>query len=481
MPRYALIGQSSKAKSVVVDSMRLVNGYAEAVESKQGKTAVAVYGTPGLTLFATCDGAGGMRSLYKAFGGRVFAVRGGGFFEVRIDGTTQLLGTLLTSDGPAVMTDNTEWLMLVDGNYGYTFNLTTNVFAQLTDPGFLGANTVTSLDNYFICNRPGTGQFYLSNLAVPVFSGLDFASAEGSPDPLLTVIAAHRELWLGGTETVEVWVNTGGTFPFSRVQGAFIEYGVAGPASMTRLQNTIYWLSGSAQGDPMAFMARGYQPERISTHSEEYAWRGYPTVADVIVWGEEYSGHELCWLTFPTAGHTWVYDGRNGLWHERSYRDPVTGVEGRHLANCFCVAFGLHHLVGDYRNGNIYAMHPDIATDNGDPQVLELILPPIADNEDLNRVAHYELTLDVETGVGLDGTFMHPAWQPQVMLQVSNDGGQTWGNEHWRSLGAIGQRKTRVGWHRLGMARDRRYRLRVSAPAKKTILGATIQVGATTS
>lgn len=476
MPRYAFIGQSSTARSVVVDSLRLVNGYSEAVESRQGKTAVAVYSTPGLGLFATCDGAGGMRALYRANDQRVFAVRGAGFYEIRIDGTTQLLGTLLTNSGPVSIVDNNIHLVLVDGNYGYTMRLDTNVFLQITDPAFLGANTVATMDTYFIFNRPGTGGFYISAPGGGSISALDSATAEGAPDLLYTILGAHRELWLGGARTIEVWVNTSGTFPFSRVQGAFIEYGVAGPTSMTRLQNTIYWLSGNENGDPMAFRANGYQPERISTHAQEYAWARYPTVADVLVWGEEFYGHEFCWYTFPTAGHTWVYDGRSGLWHERSYRDPVTGQDGRHLAQCFTVAFGLHHLVGDYRNGNIYVMHPEIYTDASAPQVLDMVLPPIADNEHLNRVLHHELTLDVEAGVGLDGSFMHPEWQPQVMLQVSNDGGHTWGNEHWRSLGAIGQTSTRVGWHRLGMARDRRYRLKVSAPVKKVILGATIQV-----
>lgn len=480
MPKYAFIGQSSRARSLVVDSMRLVNGYAEAAESKQGKTAVAVYGTPGLLLFATCNGAGGMRALYRANSSRVFAVRGGGFFEVRIDGTTQLLGTLLTSEGPVSLVDNDQYLVLVDGNYGYSLNLNTNVFAQITDPGFLGANTVASLDNYFIFNRPGTSQFYVSNLAVPTFSGLDFASAEGSPDYLLCLIAAHRELWLGGVNTIEVWVNTGGTFPFSRVQGAFIEYGVAGPAAMTRLQNTIYWLSGSEQGGPIAFYARGYIPERISTHAQEYEWSRYATVADVLTWGEEVDGHELFWMTFPSANKTWVYDGRESLWHERSYRDPVTGVEGRHLANCYSIGFGLH-LVGDYRNGNIYAFHPQVYTDNGDPMVLEMVLPPIVDSENLNRIAHRQLILDIESGVGLDGSFNIQEWDPKVMLQTSNDGARTWGNEHWRSMGKLGNTIARVEWNRLGMARDRRYRIKISAPVKRVIVGATIQVGPSNS
>lgn len=474
MARYSFVGMSARAKSLNADSLRLVNGYAEAVESKQGKTAVAVYGTPGAVFFLSLPGSGQMRGVYRAHSSRVFAVQGGGFYEVFENASAQLLGTLLTTSGPVSMVDNNLQLALVDGNYGYALDLATNVYGQITDPAFHGANTVAYLDGYFIFDRPGTGQFYISTLYSTSFNALDFATAEGSADYTLAVIAGHRELWVGGLQTIEVWFHSGATFPFSRVQGAFIDQGISGPHAMTRLANTIYWLSSGEQGGPIAYRANGYVPERISTHAQEAEWREYGTVADVIVWGQQDQGHDFCWFTFPTANKTWVYDGTEGLWHERSYRDPASGAEGRHLANCFSVGFGLH-LVGDYQAGNIYALQHTAYTDGGVPLVFELALPPVAASETLNRVRHYELLVDAETGVGLDGAPPVGA-QPQITLAVSNDGGHTWGSERAQSLGAIGKTRTRVGWHRLGAARDRRYRLRISDPVKRVILGATLTV-----
>jgi hypothetical protein len=65
------------------------------------------------------------------------------------------------------------------------------------------------------------------------------------------------------------------------------------------------------------------------------------------------------------------------------------------------------------------------------------------------------------------------------MLRWSNDGGLTWGNEHWRSIGADGETKARVIWRRMGAARDRVYEVRVSDPVRRDIAGASLSAAPT--
>jgi hypothetical protein len=68
------------------------------------------------------------------------------------------------------------------------------------------------------------------------------------------------------------------------------------------------------------------------------------------------------------------------------------------------------------------------------------------------------------------------------MLRWSDDGGHTWSNEHWRSLGAIGETGQRVIWRRLGMTlklRDRVYELSGTDPVKIAIMGAELQASGT--
>ena len=65
------------------------------------------------------------------------------------------------------------------------------------------------------------------------------------------------------------------------------------------------------------------------------------------------------------------------------------------------------------------------------------------------------------------------------MLRWSDDGGHTWSNEHWASMGKIGEYGKRVIWRRLGMTtklRDRVYEVSGSDPVKIAIMGAELAV-----
>ena len=86
----------------------------------------------------------------------------------------------------------------------------------------------------------------------------------------------------------------------------------------------------------------------------------------------------------------------------------------------------------------------------------------------LEQYAIGKLQVDCETGVGLE---TGQGSNPQMMLQVSRDGGHTFGAEQWRDMGKLGNYRTRTQWTRLGQARDWVFRLRISDPVKRIILG----------
>jgi hypothetical protein len=67
---------------------------------------------------------------------------------------------------------------------------------------------------------------------------------------------------------------------------------------------------------------------------------------------------------------------------------------------------------------------------------------------------------------------------PQAMLRWSNDGGSTWSNEHWTSIGVQGAYKNRAIWRRLGMARDRIFEVVVTDPIKAVIVAANLKAEA---
>jgi hypothetical protein len=65
---------------------------------------------------------------------------------------------------------------------------------------------------------------------------------------------------------------------------------------------------------------------------------------------------------------------------------------------------------------------------------------------------------------------------PKIMLEISNDGGASFGHEIWMSAGRVGKRLTRVRKNKLGWSRDRVYRISMSDPVKWIITGATEEV-----
>ena len=64
---------------------------------------------------------------------------------------------------------------------------------------------------------------------------------------------------------------------------------------------------------------------------------------------------------------------------------------------------------------------------------------------------------------------------PQAMLTWSNDGGRTFGNEHWVDVGQQGNYNARARWLRMGRARDRVFELVVTDPVPWQIIEADLR------
>ena len=355
------------------------------------------------------------------------------------------------------------------------------MFAQITDPDFPGAGTVGYLDGYFVFNEPNTQKFWVTSLLDGTsIDPLDFASAEGYPDSVVALNINHREIWLFGNNSIEVWYDAGNAdFPMARIQGAFMELGCAAAYSVAKLDNMVYWLGSDARGRGIVYRGKGYNGERVSTHAIEFAIQNYATIADAIGYTYQQEGHAFYVLSFPTAGKTWAYDVSTTLWHERAGFE--NGEFVRHRSNCQ-MSFNNEIIVGDYEDGRLYAFDLDVYAD--DDQIQKWLrswraIPPGQNN--LKRTAQHMLQLDCESGVGLNNG---QGSDPQVSLRWSDDGGHTWSNYHARTMGKIGEFGERVIWRRLGMTlklRDRVYEASGTDPVKIAILGAELQASGTSA
>jgi hypothetical protein len=467
--RIPLTGGAYAAKSVIADAQRCVNLYAEQ-NPQDANAPFTYYPTPGLTLVSTPPVAGESRCLYTATNGKRYEVVGKNVYEVDTTNTYTLLGSIGSDVGPASMIDNGTSAFLVDGTkLGYTIDLTTNAFAVCDDEAFYGADKVDYVDGYFVFNQPATQHFYISLYNDVKFDSLDIASKSTYSDNLVTFAVMHREIWLFGEQTTEVWYNTGSSdFTFGRMPGVYIEHGCAAKHSVAKIDLALFWLGKDLQGQGVVFAGKNYAAERISTHALEAEFLTYSRIDDAIGFSYLQGGHAFYVLTFPTANKTWCFDTATGQWHQRAYL-AADGALGRHRMNCHSFNAG-RNLVGDYETGKVYALDPNSYTDNGNPIERIRSFPHIS-GADGNRVMFRQFVADMEVGRGMPSDE-----EPAIRLRWSDDRGASWGNYVSASLGRVGEYLTSIQWQRLGYARDRVFELSWSTPVRTALNGAWADV-----
>jgi hypothetical protein len=133
-----------------------------------------------------------------------------------------------------------------------------------------------------------------------------------------------------------------------------------------------------------------------------------------------------------------------------------------------------------------------IATEDGKEIVAEYIQVELVTQAGLELTTesndNFE-TLGTNTSPDINGYVLEtigypaaPGYNPQAMLRWSDDAGHTWSNEHWSSMGKLGQYGFRTFWRRLGMTqklRDRVYEVSGTDPVKIAITNAEILLSPT--
>ena len=391
-----------------------------------------------------------------------------------IQGTGVTANTIITALGTGTGgagTYTVNFSQTVASTTLYGLNFTT---IPSTDGAFQGGETVDIVDNYFVYNKPNSQQWAASDALSVLTNSLSFASKDGSPDNLVSLIVDRREVYLLGEMSSEAWIDTGASpFPFSRIPGTATQQGIAAKFSMSRVGNSFAYVSRNNRGQAMIVQMNGYIPQRISTHAVENTLANQ-VVSDAVGWTYQLEGHEVYVVSFPSIGEnglTWAYDTTTGMWHKWLYTNNQGEFE-RHRGNC-CALFNNQILVGDYSNGKLYALDRNYYTDDGQEIRRVRRCPHIV--TDLQRQFFDELQIQFQPGVG---NSEDPGFNPQAMLRWSNDGGSTWSNEYWTSIGKQGKYKNRAIWRRLGTARDRVFEVVVTDPIKAVIVSANLKASA---
>lgn len=526
--KLALISGDYQARSVIASAQRCLNLYGER-NADDAPYPYTYYPRAGLTQLIAGSNLT-QRCSYQATDGSLYEVVGPNVYHTNAMWGRTLLGQIANGTMPVSLSDNGLAGIIVDGSpNGWCWDMsnpTPTGFAAISgqNGAFYGADRVDVVDTFFVLNVPGTNEWYVSlsevdfanltgtvspDMTAAAFDPLDIAAKTGNPDPIQSAIVMHREIWLIGTQTTEVWYDAGNAdFAFSELPGVFIEHGCIAKHSICKQDLSIYWLSSDRQGNTIVLTGNQYSAKRISTHAIEQQIQSYATVSDAVGYTYQQLGHVFYVLTFPTADATWVYDAAEGMWHEETWTD-TNGLEHRIRANNAANVYGTI-VCGDWQTGALYKFDPENFTDNGVPIQRRRGFPIVRDEND--RLSFSRIVLDLDTGNAVDAQWTYPGavspywldsagneildssgnpiflgyslgtgsaaypvpFGPNIGLRYSNNGGHSWGNPLTKGMGATGQFDRSVVFNQLGMGRRRVFELFWDAPCFVALNGADL-------
>ncbi len=316
--------------------------------------------------------------------------------------------------------------------------------------------SATFQDGYIIISLapndpdPDRRTFFVSNLNDPnIWNPLDFGVKESNPDPIMGVFAAYEILHLMGSQTTELWQNSGNAlFAFQRLPGGgVVDTGLVNPWLVCKMDGTIVWLSFDARGQYTAWQLQGATPVRISNHAIENHWSNFDTTG-ASVYSYTENGHVFAVFSFPIPDETWVYDSTIGPglgWHKRLSWDGAKFHADRGRYHGFSSPIG--HCVGDPNLPNLYIQSMDFLDENCNCIRRIRIAPHLVDEKKWHFYTRFRMHM--LTGV------CPPTLTPTCSLRISNDGGYTYGSYLDMPMGDTGQYEKMVEWYHLGRSRDR--------------------------
>jgi hypothetical protein len=423
-----IVAGHDAAASRFVSSRTLVNCFVETVMGRP-----ALYGGPGYSARQTLA-TGPVRGLHP-FGDDLIAVGGNRLYTVTEGGTATDRGQILGASAVS-MDDNGLEVVIVaeDAEKSYAWDGST--LAEITDADLSALSSVTFIDQYMVGSIKNTGRFQISALAdATSWDALDVATAETRPDNLRRVVTDNRDLLLFGEKTIEGQYNSGDAdFPFSRSQ-LFFECGLAGRDCLAPVDNTVAFLAVDKGGGFTVRIIRGGTAVIIST----------PAIAHLISqWADPGAAKAF---SYSLRNHQfWVLRHADGcvVWDASAAPDDAWHVRKSYGSETWAPAYAAHIwntvILGAADTGALYTLDMDTYAEAGEPLVRYVQTEPLGPGQyfTLN-----EVELLVEPGVGL---LSGQGSDPEVWMELSRNGGKTWGSRMTRKLGQRGEYEKRIVW-----------------------------------
>ncbi|MGL6123753.1 MAG: hypothetical protein ACRC1W_12215 [Shewanella sp.] len=442
------------------------------------------------------------RGIYSSSRGNVMvAVWGTQVFEIDAALGLTFRGNLGTSSGDVFMAENNNGeISISDGDSIWVYNWFTQanivqatVPAALTNPGFISFQ-----NGRMIVVNTTDNAWYLSNInyALTYTGAANTTGAlQSKPDKCqaaLSTPGGGNTLILFGRNVAEQWTDIGNAlFPYQRSSNFNIDFGTLNASSIASLDNYIVWLAGNEQSGATVMVLSGNSAQSISTDGINFKLSGLTNPSNCNGFLFRQDGHVIYQFTFPDDNLSYIYDintkkfftvsdensnyhiARNVVFFNNVYY--FVSLKGPNL-----FAFGTNYTNFDYGDGNIQQIPRIRVTppvrlpsqlpfiiksvgftiENGQANNITTIDYTVPDGETLATESFFDIA--TESGILIadegDGTTTtlntYTLTSEAVDLSISRDGGESFGASLRLSMNAVGKRKSRFIYQRLGRAND---------------------------
>ncbi|HWE98694.1 MAG TPA: packaged DNA stabilization protein [Caulobacteraceae bacterium] len=404
------------------------------------------YSRPGLIAGFNL-GAGPIRGVFRApniYGGGLFLVSGTSAYNAS---TGASCGTIPGADRVRWAASEAQMVLIANGA-AWLYDGAS--FGQIVNASLPPVCDVAYCAGRFAYMATGTDKWWYSEIDDAANeTGLDFATAESSPDPNIAVAMLNDELMILGTQSVEFWSpGSDPTAPFTPVVGRGYQRGCIARDAVQYADNSIFWVGD----DGSVYRAGNSSPTKISSASIDDKIRQCATPAAMSALSVSFEGHPIYLLNIPGVG-SYAYDISRVGTQAQAYGDSYQRGEWQQWSSWQHTTFrgqcaamiGPAVWIGDDTTNDLWSMQVGVFAEGSNPlirQASAFIKVEEGSPRCLNLILHGV----VGQGLGLTGS-------ATAEMRYSDDQGRTFTSWRAASLGKQGQYEARAVWQRLGSMR----------------------------
>lgn len=454
-------GPSYQSRSKPLASQQTKNFYQQIVE--EGVDQFVLHSWFGLKTISTV--ITGVERGATQMAGVIYRVVDQALYSVDDSGVHTLAGEILGTARCIMSNDGANLVIVVPSGTIYMYD--GSALSVISDTNITGSIAVTYLNSQMIYTNPPL--FVVANPGIPnIANGLNAASVDSNPDPLLHAYAFQQNVYMIGTKSVEPWWNTGeGNPPFARLDGQLLETGCAATHSIAHTDEAMYWLGD----DYSVWRTNGGSKQKVSSVAISHAIDGYSVVSDAIGYTMTKEGQNFYILTFPTENKTWALTENLG---DKGWFELSSGTTGaKYQATSMVEAYGKLWAFGD---AGTYQLDIDTYTNGGETIQRRRTMGTISGKAFNKRGVSVQLSkikILMETGVGL---ISGQGEDPQIILEMSYDGGRSWKDYGFARIGRMGDFTIQVEFDILDTFYEAIPRITTSDPVPYSIYSATIDL-----